>query len=70
MPQPEPLKLELTTGDRTSALWGKLLDYHKKKLEMLRVRNDKAMPEDQRNKLLGQIAETKAFLALDEKPFV
>lgn len=70
MPQPEPLKLELTPGDRTSALWAKLMDYHRKKLETLRMRNDKSMPEDQRNKLLGQIAETKAFLALDDKPFV
>lgn len=70
MPQPEPLKLELTPGDRASALWGKLMEYQRKKLDQLRVRNDKAMPEDQRNKLLGQIAETKAFLALDDKPFV
>ena len=46
------------------------MDYHRKKLETLRMRNDKSMPKGQRNKLLGQIAETKAFLSLDDKPFV
>lgn len=70
MPPSEPLKLDLTPGDRTSALWGKLMDYHRKKLAQLRQRNDHVMTEDKRNKLLGQIAETKAFLDLNEKPFV
>lgn len=70
MPPSEPLKLDLTPGDRTSALWGKLMDYHRKKLDLLRIRNDKDMSEEKRNKLLGQIAETKAFLSLDNKPFV
>lgn len=65
-----PESLALTPADRTSALWMKLKAHYTAKLQTLRTRNDSAMEEDKRNKLLGQIAEIKEILSLDPEKVV
>lgn len=65
-----PESLALTPADRTSALWMKLKAHYTAKLHTLRTRNDSAMEEGKRNKLLGQIAEVKELLSLDHEKAV
>ncbi len=59
--------MEFTTADRESTLWKKLKAHFEERRAFLRQCNDNKMSEMDRNFLIGQIAEIKAFLAL-EKP--
>jgi hypothetical protein len=58
----------LTPTDVASAVWQSLETYLCTRLEDLRAKNDGPMSEDARNKLIGQIHEIKALLALREPP--
>ena len=70
MGQTLPLTDELvfTIQDRHSPLWLRLQEHFESRLQQLRCKNDLVMFEAERNKLLGQITEIKAFLRLGDEP--
>lgn len=57
--------MEFTTADRESTLWQKLKTHYEERKAFLRQCNDNKMSELDRNFLIGQIAEVKAFLKLE-----
>lgn len=58
--------LVLTPADLTSSTWLALSAWLTTRLEAHRRKNDGLMPEADRNRLIGQIHEVKALLALGE----
>lgn len=58
----------LSRADKESMLWQRLREHIKNRLQVLRLENDNDMPENERNKKLGRIAELKALEALDNEP--
>lgn len=63
---PKVEDFELTSVERDSALWRKLLQHFERRLAMLRARNDKPVDERRANVLRGQIAELKHLISLNE----
>lgn len=55
-------------SDKLTPLWRLLVAHYEARLQSLREQNDGTMDQDARNKLIGQIAEVKRFLKLNEKP--
>lgn len=62
--------MQLTPADKESVVWAKLKTMYEARLVTLRAMNDGALPEDQRNRLIGQIAEVKGLLALQNEKAV
>lgn len=60
--------LSLSRADRESALWSRLKRYIQDRLTVLRIENDHPMPEPERNRQVGRIAELKLMESLDEEP--
>ncbi len=58
--------MKLTVEETNSALWKKLADHLRGRIEMLRMRNDHHQSEDSTSRLRGQIAELKGLLGLAE----
>ncbi|MDP3939211.1 MAG: hypothetical protein Q8R92_13895 [Deltaproteobacteria bacterium] len=61
----EPEIFSLSRGERQSALWLKLLDHFKNKLEIARAKNDGPRDVTETATLRGQIGTLKALIALD-----
>lgn len=59
--------MDFTLADRESKTWQKIKAQCEHDLSLLRSRNDGKMSEADRNFLIGQIHQLKAFLAI-EKP--
>lgn len=62
--------LTLTPTEKASPLWIRLKAHFDARLQDLRERNDQAMGEKERDKLIGQIFEVKKFLAMGQEPRV
>jgi len=61
--------MDFTPYDKESATWQKLKAHYEARLQVLRMKNDHPLPEEQRNILIGQIQEVKTLLALEvERP--
>lgn len=60
--------IRLTAQDLASPLWQKLQAYYTQELHRLRVKNDGVLGEQERGKVIGQIAQMKAFLDLANVP--
>jgi hypothetical protein len=56
----------LSPGERNSALWQKLLEHFRKKLEIARGKNDGPRDDTETATLRGQISTLKELIALDE----
>lgn len=64
-------RIELSDGDKSSAAWGKVSAYLTKRLDDLRIANDRDMTPDETAKQRGRIAEVKAMQALaDDRPIL
>ena len=58
----------LTPGERNSPVWQKILEHLRRRLEALRIENDRAASEVQTAALRGRIAAYKALIGLDAEP--
>lgn len=58
----------LSTNDKTSNLWLRLMEEHLALLQSLRSRNDGRMDENTRNVLIGRIQQVKQFLSMGAEP--
>lgn len=58
----------LLDSDRHSSTWKRLEAHYQGRLAMLRRKNDGQLTGEQTERLRGQIAEIKQFLALGELP--
>lgn len=58
----------LTTEDKRSALWRKLMAHWEQKIEALHAVNEGDRTELETAKLRGRIAELRAALALNKEP--
>jgi hypothetical protein len=56
--------LVLTPEERQSALYRKLVTYFEERRDLHRRRNDNPLPQDETQRIRGEISECKAFLAL------
>lgn len=67
MTDPKP-PLVLTSEDKHTALWQKLMAHWEDRLASLRMQNDGDKPETETARLRGQIVAVKACLALNSAP--
>jgi hypothetical protein len=63
----EPQMLVLSTEDKRSPLWGRLMARCERRLADLRIQNEGDKSEVETATLRGRIAEVKALLALDKE---
>lgn len=64
-------RIELSDADKSSAAWGKVAAYLTKRLDDLRIANDRDMTPEETAKQRGRIAEVKAMQALaDDRPIL
>jgi len=66
-----PDEFQLEYADKVSPLWTKLARHLTTRLELARWHLEKALPEDETNRVRGQIRELKAILSLqDDQPII
>jgi hypothetical protein len=60
----------LSLAEKHSSAWQRLHLHYGARLQLLREKNDQAMSEKERDKLIGKIEEVKELLALNNDPVV
>lgn len=60
----------LSLAEKHSSAWQRLYTHYGERLQRLREKNDQAMGEKERDKLIGKIEEVKELLALNNDPVV
>jgi hypothetical protein len=58
--------MKLTQGERNTAVWAKIEQYAREKLDVLRKKNDAPLTDLQTAQIRGRIAELKDLLDIAE----